>query len=166
MRTTDAKTQKLVTAGILAAAVLVMTLLSVPTVVGYLNAGDAAVLLTGTLLGGGWGCACAVTGSVLADLLLGYTVYIPATLIVKAVASLLSSFLTRRLPERFLPAALLIAVLPVCAGYFLYEWTLFGVGLALGELPGNFLQGLAGALIAYILTRITRKMRSVRGTRQ
>lgn len=71
MRTTDAKTQKLVTAGILAAAVLVMTLLSVPTVVGYLNAGDAAVLLTGTLLGGGWGCACAVTGSVLADLLLG-----------------------------------------------------------------------------------------------
>ena len=160
MRPTDAKIQKLATAGVLTAAVLVLTLVSVPYGLGYVHAGDAAVLLTGTLLGGGWGCACAVLGSALADIVLGYTVYIPATVIAKAAASLLAALLTRKMPVRWSMTALVIAAFPVWICYFLYEWPMFGIGVAVGNLAGNFLQSIVGALLAYILTRVTRKIRA------
>lgn len=162
MRSLDAKTERLVTAGILTAAVLVLTLVSFPGGMGYLNAGDAAVLLTGTLLGGGWGCVCAAAGSALADLLLGYTIYIPCTVVVKALASLLARLLTKKLPARWMMTALVLSSMIIGTGYFLYEWALFGIAIAAGNMAGNFAQGFVGAVVAYILTRVIRRFRSGR----
>ncbi len=57
--------KRLTTAGVLAAAIVLLTaLVSIPMPggLGYINLGDAGVLLAGALLGGGWGALCAGRG--------------------------------------------------------------------------------------------------------
>ena len=55
---------------------------------GYFNLGDCGVLLSAWLLGPAWGAAAAGLGSALSDLL-GYPLYAPATLVIKALMAAL-----------------------------------------------------------------------------
>ena len=52
---------------------------------GYMNLGDAVVILGAWLLGPAYGAAAGGVGPAMADLLSGYAVYVPATLVIKAV---------------------------------------------------------------------------------
>lgn len=77
-------------AGALAALSCAATLtVAVPTPTGgYVNPGDAVVLLGAYVLGGGWGAAAGALGPALADLLGGYGIYAPATLVIKGLMAL------------------------------------------------------------------------------
>ena len=130
---------------------------------GYLNLGDAAVLLSGWLLGPIWGSVAAGVGSALADLLSGYPVYVPGTLVIKATMAFLVSLVPLRAARRaesrprlgFMLAAPL-AELVMVAGYYLYEAAVIGEGFgaALLGAPGNAVQGIAGAAGAYLLIEL------------
>ncbi len=130
---------------------------------GYLNLGDAAVLLSGWLLGPIWGSVAAGVGSALADLLAGYPVYIPATFLIKAAMAFLVSLVPLRAARReesrprlgFMLAAPL-AELVMVAGYYLYEAAVIGEGFgaALLGAPGNAVQGIVGAAGAYLLIEL------------
>ena len=76
----------LVLAALMAALCTLLTLvIRIPSPMGgYLNLGDCAVLLSAWLLGPAAGAAAAGLGSALADLL-GYPLYAPATLVIKAL---------------------------------------------------------------------------------
>lgn len=89
----------LVLTALLAAMACAATMaIRVPTPTGgYVNLGDAVVLLGAYLLGPGWGAAAAGIGSALADLLGGYPMYVPATLVIKAVMAALAAGLYRLL---------------------------------------------------------------------
>jgi len=65
----------------------------IPATRGYFNLGDSMVFLTALLFGPIVGFVAGGLGSMLSDLFLGYTVYAPATLIVKGVEGLLTGFL-------------------------------------------------------------------------
>ena len=97
MQTKQAQSiRRLTTAGVLAAAIVLLTTLvslPMPGGLGYINLGDVGVLLAGMLLGGGWGALCAGAASALADVLLGYTVYAPATFIIKGLVALVAGVL-------------------------------------------------------------------------
>ena len=130
---------------------------------GYLNLGDAAVLLSGWLLGPIWGSVAGGVGSALADLLSGYPVYVPGTLVIKATMAFLVSLVPLRAARReescprlgFMLAAPL-AELVMIAGYYLYEAAVIGEGFgaALLGAPGNAVQGIVGAAGAYLLIEL------------
>ena len=130
--------RQLVTAAVLAAITTVATMIiKVPTIgtAGYVNIGDSAVLVSAWLLGNPYGALAAAVGSGLADLLSGYPVYIPGTAIIKFLMAFVCAILYSKLKKRVpVPAAYLIsslvAELIMITGYFLYESTILGYGLA------------------------------------
>ena len=132
---------------------------------GYMNLGDTIVLLGCYLLGPTYGAAAAAFGSALADVMAGYALYAPATLIIKGAMALLAGTLYGLLGRKN-------AALPVCGiaaegvmvcGYWLYDGLLLGslAGSALG-IPSNLVQGLFGVVASTLLTLSLKKIPYVR----
>ena len=126
---------------------------------GYLNLGDAAVLLAGWLLSPMYGFLGAGIGSAMADLFSGYVIYAPATFVIKGImalaASVLCSLIGRKLPRVI--AAVISAVVAeavMIGGYFLFEGILYGIGASAVNLIPNTVQGTVGALIGCVLINI------------
>lgn len=153
---------------VMMALICVFTLLvRIPTVSkGYLNLGDCAVLFCGWLLGPLWGTAAAGLGSALADLLAGYPIYIPGTLVIKSVmgltVALFVKYNSKKQPHRFnlsFAAGSVAAELIMVAGYYIYEALIIGIGFgpALAGVTGNVIQAAAGVLGAYFLVAILGK---------
>ena len=147
----DQAIKRLAAAGVLAAGTVLLTVFAsvpMPGGQGYINLGDAGVLLTAYMLGGGWGFLCAGLACALADVLLGWSVYAPASFVIKGCVALLAGFCFNRCRGKgrsffVYPAAMLVPI-----GYGLYEMLLFGVPVALANLLPNAFQGLIGAAIA------------------
>ena len=163
----DKKSKTLVLAGLFAALCCVGTFISLPMPVtnGYVNLGDPFVLSAGFVLGPLWGALAGGIGSMLTDLLLGYTVYAPATLIIKGLVAFLAAVIFEALQKKTSVkplASAVIAAIPaeivMVLGYFLYEAFILGYGLAAtGSILGNCGQGLCGIVIAAILSKILKK---------
>jgi len=150
--------RRLILSGLFAALICVLTvLLPIPLGHGFANPGDVFVLLAGYMLGSIAGFFAAGIGSMLSDLFLGYAVYAPATFIIKGFMALVCTCLSRsvnRSKSSFLPVYMfLIALVSECimvAGYFSYEWIVFGLPAAVADAAGNALQG-AFSVAAYTL---------------
>ena len=155
--------QNLCFGGVLAALVFVATrflVLPVPMTNGYVHLGDALVLL-GAALCGPVAVPAGALGSMLSDLLSGYTVYALPTFIIKGLVALvaLCAFRQQRL---WLRALLLLAAEAVMvAGYFVCEAFLMGMGLgtAVADLGGNAIQGLSGVVLALALAPVAAQVR-------
>ena len=141
---------------------------------GYLNMGDAVVLLGAWLLGPVYGAVAGGVGPALADLLSGYAMYVPATLAIKALMALTAALLYRRLGKRgriLLPCAL-AAEVPMVLGYWLFDALLvslsgggaFGLCLAgsAAGIPGNLVQAGFGAAASVLLAAALGKNAYVR----
>jgi len=137
---------------------------------GYINLGDALVLMSAYLLGPVYGAAAAGIGSALADILTGYAYYAPGTLVIKAGIALIASALYRFLGRKaqHFPKALRMSVCGIpaeffmIAGYLVYAWVFLGHGpSAVASVPGNAVQAAAGIIIAAILTPIVEKPREI-----
>lgn len=142
-----------------ASIVLLTALVSVPLPGGhgYINLGDAGVLMAAYLLGGPWGGLCAGAASALADILLGWAVYAPATFLIKGAVALLGGTLLHRLKHRGKTFSIYLAALLVPIGYFLYETVLYGMASALPNVFLNTVQCLAGATLAHLLIAVFEK---------
>ena len=101
---------------------------------GYMNLGDAVVILGAWLLGPVYGAVAGGVGPALADLLSGYAVYVPATLVIKALMALTAAWLYRALGKRGLLLSALAAEVPMVLGYWLFDGALAALsgGGALG----------------------------------
>ncbi|MGQ4875923.1 MAG: ECF transporter S component [Promethearchaeia archaeon] len=150
---------------IFAALTCVLTMIisiPIPATQGYINIGDAAVMITGLLFGPIIGGLAGGIGSMLADIFLGYTIYAPATLIIKGLEGFLVGFISDPKNREKLHIrdfiAVIIGGMVMVLGYFLYEIILWGVEIALIEV---FLNGIIqfglGATIAIIFTLSARK---------
>ena len=156
----DKKVRKMVFTALFAALSCTATLvIHIPTPMnGYVNLGDCIVLLSGWLLGPVYGFLAAGIGSGLADFLLGYTYYVPATFVIKGLMALLAWWIGQKLGKQTRPGRLLSAVVAECwmiLGYFVYESLLLGYGLAAAaSIPGNAIQGLCGLVVATLLQEL------------
>ena len=138
-------------ASVLAAITTLATMIiKVPTVGtnGYVNIGDAAVLISAWLLGNPYGAVSAGIGSGLADLLSGYPAYIPGTTVIKFVMAFVCALIYKSLGER-LPKTVVyiissvVAEMIMIAGYFVYESIVLGYGLAASaSIISNTVQGI------------------------
>jgi len=136
--------------------------IAIPLPTGYVNVGDVFVLLSAWLLGPLYGTVAAGFGSCLADVLAGFPIYAPATLLIKAGVALIGyyfSVLIKRLIKkapnftcRIL--AVIFAEGFMLLGYFVFETALYGAAGAIPALPGNSMQGVIGAVAALILYRV------------
>ena len=147
-------TKTLVISGILAALIFVFTfLIRVPvnSTGAYMNIGDSVIYCAGMLVGAPWAAAASGIGSMLADILLGGGIYIPATLVIKALMGLVCALLMKNggLPKFILACVLGGAVMTV--GYGLFEWVMFGWAYAAGTLVFNLIQWAAGVAVAVAL---------------
>ena len=159
------KTRKLTTTAVTAALVDVVTLLlviQIPAVKGaYFNLGDVVIYCAAYIMGGPYAAVAAAIGSGFADLTVGSTIYIPATVVIKACMALLAGAVTKKKRSlREYIAACITAALIMAFGYFGYEVFLVGIGGALLTLLPNLIQAGCGAALAIVLYRPMYMMRN------
>lgn len=150
------KTRKLVITALFTAFVCVSTMIiKIPTPTnGYVNLGDAMVLVCAYILGPVWGTFAAGVGSMLADILSGYGVYAPATLIIKAAVAAAAYGISVVFHKRYIISGVLAEIIMV-AGYLLFEATILGEGAAaFASVAGNVFQAVVGVILSILLMRI------------
>jgi uncharacterized membrane protein len=155
------KLMRMAQTGLLTAVVCAATMvIRIPTPNGgYVNMGDAAVLLSGCVLGPVYGFFAGGVGSALADLLWGYGAYVPGTLIIKGCMALVAAWMMSQKP---IIGGILAEVIMV-GGYFLYESTLLGYGMAAAaSIPGNVVQAAVGVAIGLLLCGICKKQNIIK----
>lgn len=161
------KVKALVLTGLFAALGCVATMvLVVPSPTGgYMNLGDAVVLLGTYLLGAGVRRVAGGIGPALADLLAGYTAYVPATLVIKALMGLAAGLLYRVLRHRRWALAVCGAAAEsiMVVGYWLYDGLLMGslAGSAVG-IFSNLVQAAFGLAASTLLALALKSSRYVR----
>jgi uncharacterized membrane protein len=152
--------------GIFSALICVLTMvisIPIPATSGFINIGDAGVMICGLLFGPIIGGFSGGIGSALADLFLAYPIYAPGTLIIKGLEGFIVGIIAN--PKKYYNKlnyrdilAVLLGGLIMVFGYFFYEILIYGIPAALVEffLNAIFQLGL-GAMIALIFIGIARK---------
>jgi uncharacterized membrane protein len=152
--------------GVFSALICVLTMvisIPIPATQGFINIGDAGVMICGLLFGPIIGGFSGGIGSALADIFLGYAIYAPGTLIIKGLEGFLVGFIAN--PKKYYEKINYRDILAVIAGgslmaigYFLYEIILFGIAAASYELILNgIIQFGLGGLIAITFIAAARK---------
>lgn len=166
------KNIKLVTASLMAAMTCITTMvIAVPSPSGgYAHPGDGFVMLCGIILGPLYGGLAAGIGSMLADLLLGYSSYALATFLIKCLAAVISASVYRllhhKLTKHFLPVLIggILGGAVVTGGYLLYESVLLGLGFttALLNVPLNLVQNVFGIMVSLLLFPLLMKVPQIK----
>jgi len=159
---TGTKNKMLVMAALFIALGYVATsVLMVPSPTGgYMNLGDTVVLLGAYLLGPVYGAVAGGFGPALADLLAGYGIYVPATLLIKALMAVAAALLYKVLQKRTwaLVVCGVVAETIMVVGYFLFDGFLAGnLAAGLAGVPGNLVQSAFGICASTLLAVALRK---------
>ena len=148
-------TKKLVLTALFTALTMVATMfIRIPLPLGYVNLGDAFVLLSVFILGPILGTVAAGVGSTIADLF-GYITYAPGTLIIKTamaiIAYLLYAIILKATKKSLLAEIVgsVVGAIVMTFGYFIYETLFFSTAtVAIVNVPWNLLQGAIGVVIS------------------
>ena len=95
---------------------------------GYIHPGDAIVILAGIILGPVYGMLAGGIGSALSDLIGGYFVYVPITLVIKGLVALVSGLIYQKMcrsgKKRYIAVILggITDIVFVAGGYFICEF--------------------------------------------
>lgn len=156
-------TKKLVLSALMMALTMLATMfIRIPLPFGYVNLGDAFVLLSVFILGPVYGTIAAGVGSGFADLL-GYITYAPGTLIIKSLMALIAYFIYKfvlKIIKKQIVAEFLAGIvgsLVMAFGYFFYEILLYKTSAVAINIPYNIIQGLVGTVIAVAVIRTLSK---------
>ena len=154
------KTKYICLAAVMAAIIFVFTqFFHIPSHTGYTHIGDAFVYLAGALLPWPYAICAGAIGAALADLLGGYAIWAPASILIKALTAL--CFTAKR--DKILCRRNLFALVPafvLCAGgYYGYEALITGNPVApLAGIPGYTIQVLASSAVFVALGTILDKV--------
>lgn len=140
---------------------------------GYINIGDTIVLLSAWIIGGVYGGLAAGIGSALADLLSGYLIFAPGTLIIKFamafVGYLIYKLSTKAVNNNYVAwiVSAIVAELIMIGGYFIYESVFLGYGLgATASIPGNGIQAGGSIVIGVIVIIALDKINIVKSVKK
>lgn len=139
--------------GIFSALVFVITAyLHIPTYNGYVHCGDGFIFIAACILPMPYSILVGVLGAMLADLLTGFAIWAPGSMIIKGLFTLLftcksNKIITTRNLIMLLPAALISA-----AGYYLYEALITGNFIAsLAGIPASLVQAAASSIVYVVI---------------
>lgn len=152
------KIERLCLSAVLSALVFAGACLRIPLPLGYAHLGDCVALFIACLCPGAIAYPAAILGSLLSDLINGYALYAPATILLKAAAVFCVQKCRKHEKGRsekagawFTFLGMALAEGAMALGYFCYEALLYGFAAALGALPGNLAQGALGCGGAMLL---------------
>ncbi|AKH96820.1 ECF transporter S component [Halanaeroarchaeum sulfurireducens] len=137
---------------VVAAAVTVSTMVSIPVGIGYLNFGEVVIYTAAFLFGGVVGGLGGGVGAAAADVILGYGMFAPVTFVAKGI----EGFIVGRLAgDSIRSKAIAVAAgAPfMIAAYVLTVAYLEGIPLAIPELAIDILQAVVGFAVALPLSR-------------
>lgn len=153
-------TLKIAVAAIFTALVFIVTsqvpAIPIPATGGYFNVGETTIYIAALLFGPLVGAFAGGVGASLADAYLGFGIFAPGTLIIKAAEGAVVGVLYIKL-RKYIKNTTVCAVIAVLAGglvmvtgYFIYEQLVVGYpfAAALAEVPLNVGQMLVGLVIA------------------
>ena len=148
-------TKDIVLCGILMAMTTVMTMIVQIPVIGahgYVNMGDTVVLFTALYLGKKQGAVVGGVGSALADLISGYGVYAPVTLIAKGLEGFICGLIAEKVSGRKgrIIGTVVGGVIMV-SGYFIGEIFMYGLKTSAAAVPANSMQALFGIVTSLII---------------
>jgi uncharacterized membrane protein len=153
--------QSIALCGMMAAVIFIATyLFKVPVVFGYVHLGDGFILLTAAALG--WPAVLsAAIGSMMADLLAGYSLYMLPTFVIKGAMAAVAVVACTKKSQPLQTLYMLIAEAVMVAGYFITDWLIlgYGWGAATAAVVGNVLQGLSGVAVWILLTPVVKRIR-------
>lgn len=129
---------------------------------GYLNLGDAIVLLAGWMFSPLYAFLSAAIGSALADMFSGYFIYAPATFVIKGLMALVAYYGFKALRKTIgdLPSRIVSSIAAevlMVLGYFVFEGFLYGFAPSVVNIPANGVQGAAGIIIGILLIKFLEK---------
>ena len=156
----NGKTKKLVVTALFAALICISTMvITIPSPInGYVNLGDAFVLLAGWFMGPLYGFAAGGIGSAMADMILGYMHYVPGTFLIKACMSLIAALFAKKKKRGMMVIGGALAEVFMVIGYFIYAAIVLGEGMAAAaSIPGNIMQGIFGLIAAILLNSAAEK---------
>ncbi len=146
--------------GMMAAVIFIATyFLKIPLYFGYVHLGDGFILISAAVLG--WPAVlAAAVGSMLADLLAGYSMYMAPTFVIKAAVAAIAVVAASKKSQPLQMFYMLIAEAAMVAGYFITDWLILGFGwaAATAAILGNVLQGLSGVAVWMLLTPVVKRI--------
>ena len=154
-------TREIAISAVMAALVCVTTLLiqiPIPATQGFFNVGDAMVMVAAITFGPIVGFFAGGIGSSLADLIGGWYVWIPFTLVIKGLEGFLAGSImvlddeNKGIKTKII--AWIVAGSEMVLGYFLVQYYMYGITAALTELPFNIIQMIAGGIIGIPLSTV------------
>ncbi len=142
---------------LLTALVVIGTMvINIPTVAtqGYVNLGDGFIILSAYLFGPAMGFIAGGIGSALADVLKGYAVWAPWSLIIKGLMGMIVGYLTLNPRKGVIKKVLIFAAAEIwmVLGYFMASLIMFGYAAALADVPSNMVQGAVGVVVGVLLS--------------
>ena len=141
--------------GALVCIVTVLFTIPIPATSGYFNLGESIIFVAALTFGPFVG-SIAGGGAAIADLILGFYVFAPGTLMIKAFEGLIAGIANTKLKRQTSSTTLSATVstilggLEMIIGYFIYEQLVLGypTALALAEVPFNIVQVVVGLVVA------------------
>ena len=154
--------KKMVFSAIFITLVFVSTyIIRIPSPInGYVNLGDGFVLASGWLLGPVFGPISAGIGSMFTDLLSGYSVYAPATLIIKSLDCLIATLIYDCLKRKNIGVIVggILGELFMVLGYFLFSYFILGNGISAAlNITGDLFQGVVGVVLGIMIMKISQR---------
>ncbi|CAK7020546.1 MAG: Thiamine precursor transporter HmpT [Peptostreptococcus russellii] len=149
------QTKDFVICGILMALTTIMTMIVQIPVVGahgYVNMGDTVVLFSGLYLGKKHGGIIGGVGSALADVILGYAIYAPVTLVAKGLEGFLCGLIAEKVSgKKGNVIGTIIGGIVMVSGYFIGEIFMYGIQTSLAAVPANSLQATFGIVTSLLI---------------
>lgn len=155
------KVTDLTLCGIFAAIICVFTMFIqiqiIPAEGGMVHLGNVPLFFAAAFFGKKVGAVAGGIGMMLSDLLTGWAIYAPLTLIVVALMGLVFGLIVREKPSFLNLMAAVLAVLVIkVAGYYIGEVIVYqSFTVPVASIPGNIIQIITGAIIAVPLILVT-----------
>jgi len=139
----------------------------IPATQGYFNFGDIMIFITALTFGPEIGGFAGGVGSMLSDILGGFSTFAPFTLVIKGFEGYVAGLISRRLFRGKDFASWITGSTVMVGGYFLAESFFIslvfgasdvtGIAAALGEVPFNVLQVVAGGVVGIPVSLVLRQ---------
>jgi len=140
---------------VLAAAVALATLLHIPMpgMRIYFNLGEGVIYTIAILLGARYGGLCGGIGAAMADIVLGYPLWAPLTLVIKGV----EGYVVGKLAPSGRLRAIILGALVMIAGYTSSAGILYGWKVAPMEFVTDLFQTGIGGVFAMVFVPVLEK---------
>ncbi|MFC6254200.1 ECF transporter S component [Secundilactobacillus hailunensis] len=126
-------------------------LIPVPMTHGNINLCDAGIFIAALLLGRTQGAVVGAFSGLLLDLISGFTQYMFFSFIVHGLEGFIAGWIGSNKKKSTKIIAMIVGTIVMVAGYWATDTLLYGFKVGLIGVPTNFIQGIVGGIVAYVV---------------